>query len=695
MSRGGSSDRPGGEPSIEEVRARLREAEEALDAIRNGEVDAVVVGGPSGQQVYTLENADRPYRVLIEQMHDGALTLSRDSRILYCNERFAALAGYARQDLIGADIASFFQNGQLDVFAQMLSGEQTGAISCELLLSSANGGLVPVNISFVDLTAQVGGERVVCGVVTDLSLIRRRSDELFATNQKLAREVEQRRKVQGSLQLALDAAGMGSWDLDLVTGVAQRSLRHDQIFGYPAMLAQWTLDAALDHFLPEDRKSAEQAFDDSRRSGTLDFEARIRRAEDGSIRWLRVTGQTFYDGGAPTRIAGVVTDVTDRRVVEERLRQSQKIDALGQLTGGVAHDFNNLLMVISSGLELLPRQSDPERRERTLGGMRQAVQRGSGLSRQLLAFSRQQALRPEPVSLATRIGGMQELLDRSLRGDVQVLSEFAVGLWPVEVDPGEMEMVVLNLTLNARDAMPNGGQILIRAENVPDLADEELRGDFVRLSVSDTGTGMPPEVMARVFEPFFTTKGIGKGSGLGLAQAHGFAKASGGAVRIESTLGAGTKVSIILPRTMKTLVEAAEDRVARPASRPSSTAMGQVLLVEDDKEVAALTGDLIEQLGYEVTRVASAEAALGALADGRPIELVLSDVMMPGTMNGVALAREIRTRRPDLPIVLTSGFVEAVREAAEAEGLQILAKPYRLDDLARAFEDARFAKQPC
>jgi PAS domain S-box-containing protein len=694
MARGGSSDRPGSEPSIEEVRARLREAEETLDAIRNGDVDAVVVGGPSGQQVYTLENADRPYRVLIEQMQEGALTLGRDGRILYCNERFAVLAGTVRQDLIGADIASFFQDGQLDVFAQMLSGAQTGAVSAELLMSSANGRLLPVNISLVDLTAQVGGERVVCGVVTDLSLIRRRSDELSAANLSLAGEVEHRRKVEGSLQLALDAAGMGSWDFDLVSGSAQRTLRHDQIFGYPTLVAHWTLDAALDHFLPEDRKLAEQAFDDSRRSGALDFEARIRRAGDGSIRWLRVTGQTFYDGEAPIRIAGVVTDVTDRRVVEERLRQSQKIDALGQLTGGVAHDFNNLLMVISSGLDLLPRQSDPERRQRILSGMRHAVQRGSGLSRQLLAFSRQQALRPEPVSLATRIGEMQELLDRSLRGDVQVLFEFAPGLWPVEVDPGEMEMVVLNLAVNARDAMPNGGQIVIRAENAPNLADEELQGDFVRLSVRDTGTGMSPEVMARVFEPFFTTKEIGKGSGLGLAQAHGFAKASGGAVRIESTVGIGTRVSIILPRTTKTVVEAAEDRASRQAGRPSLKASGQVLLVEDDNEVAALTGDLIEQLGYGVTRVASAEAALGALADGRPVDLVFSDVMMPGAMDGVALAREIRKRRPDLPMLLTSGFAEVVRKAAEAEGFQVLAKPYRLDDLAHAFEDARSANQP-
>ncbi|VWX57654.1 PAS/PAC sensor hybrid histidine kinase [Burkholderiales bacterium 8X] len=410
-------------------------------------------------------------------------------------------------------------------------------------------------------------------------------------------------------------------------------------------------------------------------------------------------GERFFDlalrpvqgpGGEVVAIVPEAIDITERRKAEEQLRQAQKIEAIGQLSGGVAHDFNNLLMVISGGLELISRVQDPVRQAKVVASMRQAVQRGAGLSKQLLAFSRRQSLAPRPVDLQHHIRGMQELLDRSLRGDVNVRTEFAADLWPVEVDPGELELVVVNLAVNSRDAMPQGGTIVIRAENLPGLCEDQddVEGDFVRLSVCDSGTGMSKEILDRVFEPFFTTKPVGQGSGLGLAQAHGFARATGGTIRIDSAVGQGTTVSLLLPRTTKLPVQEASESAVEAAgtsgtagpSRPS----GQVLLVEDDDEVAALTCDMIEQLGYTPTRVASADAALGALANGRAIDLVFSDVMMPGSMNGVDLAIEIRRRRPGLPVLLTSGYSEAVRRTAEERGLPLLPKPYQLDQLARA-----------
>ncbi|MBV1799379.1 ATP-binding protein [Siccirubricoccus sp. G192] len=322
--------------------------------------------------------------------------------------------------------------------------------------------------------------------------------------------------------------------------------------------------------------------------------------------------------------------IAERERVEESLRHAQRIEAIGQLTGGVAHDFNNLLMVISGGLDMLDRQGDPARRQRLLDGMRQAAERGAGLTRQLLAFSRRQALRSEPVDIGRQIGGMREMLDRSLRGDVHVALDFAEDLWPVQVDPGELELVILNLAVNARDAMPEGGTITIRAENLPGLADDDLQGDFLRLSVIDTGTGMPPEVVSRVFEPFFTTKDIGKGSGLGLAQVYGFAKQSGGTVRIDTAVGQGTRIALFLPRS--SLAPAADQRHFGDlgAERVSSAMAGHVLLVEDDNEVAALVAEMLAQLGFEATRAASAAAALGALANGRAVDLVFSDIMMPG-----------------------------------------------------------------
>jgi signal transduction histidine kinase/ActR/RegA family two-component response regulator len=376
-------------------------------------------------------------------------------------------------------------------------------------------------------------------------------------------------------------------------------------------------------------------------------------------------------------------EMKERTRVEETLRQAQKIEAIGQLTGGVAHDFNNLLMVISGGLDMLDRQTDPNRRRRLMDGMIQAAQRGASLTRQLLAFSRRQKLRPEPVDVAAQIGGMRELLDRSLRGDVHVEFDFPDSLWPVEVDPGELELVILNLAVNARDAMPNGGTIVVRGENLPDRNDEQIAGDYVRLSVVDTGVGMGPEILSRVFEPFFTTKDVGKGSGLGLAQVHGFATQSRGTVRIQSEVGRGTSIELYLPRSFD--VPARERHlIDLTRVRPKKSSHGRILLVEDDDEVAALVGEMLGQLGYEVTRAASAAAALGALADGRSVDLIFSDIMMPGGMNGVELAREIKKRRSDIPVLLTSGYAEAAAHDAEAADIQILAKPYHIDELAAA-----------
>jgi len=387
-------------------------------------------------------------------------------------------------------------------------------------------------------------------------------------------------------------------------------------------------------------------------------------------------------------------EMAERARVEETLRQAQKMEAIGRLTGGIAHDFNNLLLVIAGGLELLPRQRDGEKRKRLMDGMLQAAQRGAGLTRQLLAFSRRQELNAEPVDIACRIGAMRDLLDRSLRGDVHVEFEFPDEIWPVEVDPGELELVVLNLAVNARDAMPHGGTITVRGENLPDVADGELTGDYVRFSMIDTGTGMSPDVQAHVFEPFFTTKEPGKGSGLGLAQVYGFAAQSRGTVRIESKVGRGTTVALYLPRTART-PPATVSHLDRPrAEKPSEHQAGRILLVEDDDEVAALASEMLHQLGYNVMRAATAAAALGALANGRPIDLVFSDVMMPGGMNGFDLALEIRRRRADVPVLLTSGYADAVAHNANAKDIRILPKPYCLAELSAALYAARSNRMP-
>jgi PAS domain S-box-containing protein len=390
-----------------------------------------------------------------------------------------------------------------------------------------------------------------------------------------------------------------------------------------------------------------------------------------------------------------VYDVTDRvrdqarlAEAEAHLRQVQKIDALGQLTGGVAHDFNNLLMVISGGLSLIERCTDAHRRERIIAGMRQAAERGASLSRQLLAFARRQPLKPEPLDLRRQIDGMRDLLDRTLRGDVQVITELADALWPIKVDRAELELVILNLCVNARDAMPNGGLITIRAHNAATVRDGDLSGDFVVVTVEDTGTGMSAEVLTHIFEPFFTTKEIGEGSGLGLPQVYGFVQQSGGAVRVASTVGRGTTVTLFLPRTDEspTHSKSGATDIAGGARRP--TFVGSILLVEDDDEVATLVTEMLQELGYRVTRAASAESALGALANGRHVDLVLSDIMMPGAMNGLGLVRELKARRPGLPVLLTSGYAGAVIDSAQDENIGVLRKPYDINELDTALREA-------
>ncbi len=399
--------------------------------------------------------------------------------------------------------------------------------------------------------------------------------------------------------------------------------------------------------------------------------------------------------GRIARLLAVFRDVTARNALEARLRQAQKLEAVGQLTGGVAHDFNNLLQVVISGLTLIERGDDPERRALLLDSVRRAAHRGGELTKRLLTVARRQSLRPEPIDLGAWLDeGAGELLTRTLRGDIRTELRVPPGLPPVQADPNELELAVLNLAVNARDAMPGGGTLTITAEPavLDGLADPDgLHGAFVRFTVADTGTGMSEDTQARVFEPFFTTKGVGQGTGLGLAQVYGFARQSGGGVRLRSRPGEGTAVSLLLP-----VSDAAVPRAAAPAggaatARPAGGAA--VLVCEDDDDVAALAVDMLEQLGHRPTRVGTAAAALGALADGRAVDLLFTDVLMPGGMDGLALAREARCRRPGLPVLLTTGYTGA-GAAAVPRGMPMLRKPYKFPDLAEALQSALAGAPP-
>jgi CheY-like chemotaxis protein/anti-sigma regulatory factor (Ser/Thr protein kinase) len=320
--------------------------------------------------------------------------------------------------------------------------------------------------------------------------------------------------------------------------------------------------------------------------------------------------------------------------------------------------------------------------------MRQAAERGAALTRQLLAFSRQKELHAKPIAIPRHVEGMRELLDGSLGGSVTVKTAFDPEVWPVRVDEGELGIALLNLCVNARDAMPQGGTITIAAVNRANLREDGLSGDFVEISVTDTGVGMDAETIARCLEPFYTTKDVGKGSGLGLAQVYGFAHGSAGSVQIESRSHEGTKVRLLLPRSDESPSAAPRRIESFRNFSPAAVASCRVLLVEDDVQVASLTSAMLAELGYEVIPVTTGQAALDELAATPDIALVLSDVMMPGGMDGMALVREMRQRRISLPVVLVSGFSAAAKRDAESEGIPLLPKPYSLGDLASQLTSA-------
>lgn len=375
-------------------------------------------------------------------------------------------------------------------------------------------------------------------------------------------------------------------------------------------------------------------------------------------------------------------EVVRREAAEAALKQGQRLEALGQLTGGVAHDFNNLLMVIQGSAHRIKRTLSADARlARSFQAIEEAVNRGSTLTRQLLSFSRRQPQDPVVVDLKFRLPQMQEMLQASLRGDIVVRTEIAPELGRVKIDVNEFELALLNLAVNARDAMSDGGQLIIGARNVgASEAPPGLSGEYVAIAVQDTGCGIPDEILDRVFEPFFTTKEVGRGTGLGLSQVYGFARQSGGTAIVESQQGRGTRVTIYLPRTFD---ESASASPAEAAEELRFT--GKVLLVEDNRDVWEVTRGLLEDLGFSVDLLSDAESALRHLQKSdQAYRFLLSDIVMPGPMNGLELARRVRELPgTSLPIILATGY-SAQAQAASDEGFVLLRKPYGVLEIRKA-----------
>jgi PAS domain S-box-containing protein len=438
---------------------------------------------------------------------------------------------------------------------------------------------------------------------------------------------------------------------------------------------------------------------DERRAGAPNraLELAIQRGKHEVEGWrIRKNGTPFFitgsvssnrdDAGNLIGFINILRDATERRDAEEKLVQareqlamSQKMEAIGKLTGGIAHDFNNLLMIIGGSAQIFARLLDPKL-PRAIEAIQTAAKRGESLTRQLLTFSRHQHLSPTVVDLNASIKNMRTMIESSLRGNIVYNENIGDGVWPVKVDIAELELAIVNIAVNARDAMPNGGTFTLSVNDVTvnqEIGDNRLNGAFLAIAFSDTGTGIPPNLLSKMFDPFFTTKEVGKGTGLGLSQVYGFAHQAGGTVTVDSKVGQGTTITVYLP--------CADEQITGKETSAAKARMQHlqrqtVLVVDDSAEVAEVTSSLFEHLGYETIYRDSAEAALKLLESGTKIDLV-----MPGTIDGVGLSREILSRYPNLPVVLTTGYSDAANAAPS--NLRVLRKPFDTEALRDFIHD--------
>ena len=422
----------------------------------------------------------------------------------------------------------------------------------------------------------------------------------------------------------------------------------------------------------------------------------VGKRKDGTTFPIDLAVSEFVTEGV-RYFSGIITDLSDRKRVEEalleserKLAQAQRLEAVGQLTGGIAHDFNNLLTVITGNLELIEMRNENDGLRKMLRDAQDAADLGAKLTSRLLAFARRSHLEPQILGLNDLVLNVTSMLRRTLGEHISLSTVLAPDLWPVKVDPPQAESSLVNLAINARDAMPKGGKLVVETRNaqMEEIRSgnniELVRGDYVRISVSDTGTGMPADVRDRAFEPFFTTKTRGHGTGLGLSMVYGFAKQSGGHVTITSEVGRGTTINIYLPRSGGG--PATDDAASEPEVEPRNNKV--ILAVEDDDAVRNLTVMRLKTLGYDIHEAPDGAAAIALLESGLKIDLLFSDLVMPGGLSGYDVAKRAREIDPSIRVLLTSGYAEDLVRAQNLGELKLLRKPYRLADLRKALEAA-------
>jgi PAS domain S-box-containing protein len=626
-----------------------------------------------------LVDSERRFRMLVQGVVDYAIYLLDPSGIVTnWNAGAERIKGYTAGDIVGRHFSLFYT-----------PEERAAGMPAKALATATREGKYEAE----GWRVRKDGTRFFASVVIDA--IRGDQGEILGFA-KVTRDITERRKSEEALReserhFRLLVSGVTDYALymldpnGIVTSWNPGAMR---IKGYSA---EEIIGQHFSRFYFEGDRAAgvpARALATAGQTGRYEAEGwRVRK--DGSFFWASVIIDAIHDEqGALVGFAKITRDITERREaqanlerVQSQLAEAQKMDALGQLTGGVAHDFNNLLMIVSGHIQLLKKQvAGDAKSTRAAEAIELAAQRGASLTRQLLTFSRRQRVNPSAIALSEQIESFREVLASGVGGGERLGVHIPAATWPVKVDVSEFEIALVNLVVNARDAMPEGGMVTITADNLvldPPPGETGVSREVVALTVADAGVGIPEDVLPRIFEPFFTTKPVGKGTGLGLSQVYGFARQAGGSVKVESVVGKGTRVTMYLPRAATAPANAGVQERSR-----GYTGTCAILLVEDNPEVADASMGLLEQLGCEVRCVADAEAALQALERDTTIDLVLSDIVMPGRMDGLALARAVREKYPGLQVLLATGYSEAA-QGVDAE-FPILRKPYQIGELSKA-----------
>ena len=610
------------------------------------------------------------FQLLVNSITDYAVyMLDREGRVATWNRGAERFKGYSADEIIGESFSKFFtpedrEAGLPDRALRIAAAE--GRFEAEGWRVRKDGTRFWAN-AVLDPIFDTNGSHVGFAKITrDITAKREQEKALFDSEQRF------RMLVQGVHDYAI-------YMLDTEGRITNWNAGAEAIKGYSA---DEIVGQHFSRFYTDDdraRGEPQFALETALREGKYEREAtRVRK--DGSLFWASVVLDPIFDEtGKHIGFAKITRDITERKKAEEQLEearaalvQSQKLQALGELTGGIAHDFNNLMTVVAGSADFLLRKPDlpMEKRKQYLEAIAETAGRATTLTNHLLAFGRRQPIKPEVLDLNVRLDALAEVLSRTLGNSVNVELDLAPSACRVEIDSAQLETAILNAAVNARDAMPDGGTLTLSTRAL-----HENGGQFIALSVCDTGTGMSPDVIDRAFEPFFTTKDVGKGTGLGLSQIHGFAAQAGGRAEIKSKLGEGTTISFILPKTDKELAAAAPGEVI-----PDLPGGLCVLLVEDNPQVREFAEGLLADLGCKVLSADSAERALERL-EAEEVDLVLSDVVMPG-MSGVELARRVREDHPTVPVLLATGYSdELLRRGSE---FAVLSKPFGAADLSKA-----------